>query len=234
MGKRTLRTDWCTVQPASGNKTQWVDVTVEANTGRRQRRVVFNFVAAGGSQATAQIQQNGSNGFVEFDKVSFNMLETDTQIVVTGKSNAKKLTFTVSGPRQNAEPTSPSDPTDTIHNVDPFVLEPVEYTVLLNDGSELTTANGAEIEDDPGVGETYIFSAALPLKPGYELTYNAEQCQVSVSNDEDFDTCMIVRTSDPWVKVNGKELETLNFSQGSETRKIQVSSNTSWTVTEES
>lgn len=151
MSAEVLENDWVRVSADSGTGNTELQAAVKKlNTGRVERNVVLKGTTAHDAVGTAIIRQGSTpkGEYVTFDSPKAKTIpNSGTTITVTGKSNAKSLTFTLV--------TSGVGITDYLSPL------PATYTVITSDNIPHTVDNGANIENDPGESEEYAFQITL-------------------------------------------------------------------------
>ena len=191
----------------SGNDT--VNVTAGAdNTGRNARSTNMTFKAANCEDVVRQVTQAGKPEFVSIAGTAA-IEKTGGTITISGTSNSKKLTFSLSSGGT-------------------LVLTlPDNYTA-----NSVSTANGANISGDPGATQEYAFSIQF-ANVGANPTISAKSCQLIVTDDGGHTaTCTITQAAgDPTLSVSSASV-TLDWNAYSAetSASFTVTSNTNWTI----
>lgn len=204
-----IKIGFATFNPSTGNGDQAVTVTGEKHTGRTQRSVTAKIaVDAGGVEKQVVVNQAAAVEAVTIDAAS-SIAKEGGSITINGKSNSTKLTF---------EYTQGGD--------NPLVLEvPAQYTAA---GS--LTNNGEAIADDPGATSEYAFSVTFEGIPANETVTDLTGTLKVTAAGGQVANCAITQTAgDPELDV---DQETINLDAEGTQQTLNVTSNTSWSITQ--
>ena len=200
---------WLVPSKTSGSGNDTVNVTAGVdNTGRNARSTNMTFKAANCEDVVRQVTQAGKPEFVSIAGTAA-IEKTGGTITISGTSNSKKLTFSLSSGGT-------------------LVLTlPDNYTA-----NSVSTANGANISGDPGATQEYAFSiqfANVAANP----TISSKSCQLVVTDDGGHTaTCTITQAAgDPTLSVSPASV-TLDWNAYSAetSASFTVTSNTNWTI----
>ena len=200
---------WLIPSKTSGSGNDTVNVTAGAdNTGRNARSTNMTFKAANCEDVVRQVTQAGKPEFVTI-AASAAIDKTGGTITISGISNSKKLTFSLASGGT-------------------LVLTlPDNYTA-----NSVSTANGANINGDPGATQEYAFSIQF-ANVGANPTISAKSCQLIVTDDGGHTaTCTITQAAgDPTLAVLPASV-TLDWNAYSAetSASFAVTSNTNWTI----
>ena len=199
---------WLVPSKTSGSGNDTVNVTASAdNTGRNARSTNMTFKAANCEDVVRQVTQAGKPEFVSIAGTAA-IDKTGGTITISGTSNSKKLTFSLSSGGS-------------------LVLTlPDNYTA-----NSVSTANGANISGDPGATQEYAFSIQF-ANVGANPDITAKSCQLVVTDDGGHtSTCTITQAAgDPTLSVSPASV-TLDWNAYSAetSASFTVTSNTNWT-----
>ena len=200
---------WLVPSKTSGSGNDTVNVTAGAdNTGRNARSTNMTFKAANCEDVVRQVTQAGKPEFVSIAGTAA-IDKTGGTITISGTSNSKKLTFSLSSGGS-------------------LVLTmPDNYTA-----NSVSTANGANISGDPGATQEYAFSIQF-ANVGANPDITAKSCQLVVTDDGGHtSTCTITQAAgDPTLSVSPASV-TLDWNAYSAetSASFTVTSNTNWTI----
>ena len=204
-----IKIGFATFNPSAGNGDQAVTVTGEKHTGRLQRTVTAKIaVDAGGVEKQVIVNQAAAVEAVTIDSTS-SIPKEGGSITINGKSNSTKLTF---------EYTQGGD--------NPLVIEvPAQYTAA----GKLTN-NGEAIADDPGATAEYAFSVTIDGIPANGTVTDLTGTLKVTAAGGQMANCVVTQTAgDPTLEVNP---ETLNMDADGTQQTLNVTSNTSWSITQ--
>lgn len=204
-----IKIGFATFNPSAGNGDQAVTVTGEKHTGRLQRTVTAKIaVDAGGVEKQVIVNQDAAVEAVTIDSTS-SIPKEGGSITINGKSNSTKLTFEYNQGSEN-----------------PLVIEvPAQYTAA----GKLTN-NGEAIADDPGATAEYAFSVTIDGIPANGTVTDLTGTLKVTSAGGQTANCAITQTaSDPTLEVNP---ETINLDADGTQQTLNVTSNTSWSITQ--
>lgn len=200
---------FATFNPSAGNGDQSVTVTGEKHTGRLQRTVTAKIaVDAGGVEKQVIVNQAAAVEAVTIDSTS-SIPKEGGSITINGKSNSTKLTF---------EYTQGGD--------NPLVIEvPAQYTAA----GKLTN-NGEAIADDPGATAEYAFSVTIDGIPANGTVTDLTGTLKVTAAGGQMANCVVTQTAgDTTLEVNP---ETINLDADGTQQTLNVTSNTSWSITQ--
>lgn len=204
-----LTAGFATINPESGNGNQVVSVTGQSHTGRAQRSVTVQVQTTGtGAPVTKQvvINQKALAEFVTIDETATIAKEGGT-VTINGTSNSSKLTFTL-GEEQTLVLTLPEN--------------------YMAGGT--STANGAEIADDPGNTAQYNFSITFSDIPANTTVTDLTNTLTVTAAGAQSDTCAITQTAgDPTLTVDP---ETITLEADGSEQQFDITSNTTWNITQ--
>lgn len=198
---------WLTVSPTSGSGDGTITNTGLEHTGRVLRTGTVTVTANGvAGSKTYTVNQEPKPEFVEADNgSSMSVSKTGGSVKVTGKSNSKKLTFSLLGESAGATLAA-------------------SYTA-----AGKTTTNGAEITGDPGASAQYNFEVVVTVPENTTIEAVDRTLKV-VCGDETVSTQIVLSQTagDAFLNLD-KEAVTLPW-KGTPAQTVSVDSNTSWTV----
>lgn len=149
MATITNEEGWVTISTDSGEGNTAITATVnEVNTSRVSRTAVLVGTTDHGAEAVANIVQGSKGEFVSFDPVIYSMANNATTITLTGKSNSKRLTFSL--------------PTAVGVGQSLFLTLPSTFTATKGNASQ-TVNNGQDLPNDYGLVAQYDFSLTLTI-----------------------------------------------------------------------
>lgn len=204
-----IKIGFATFNPSAGYGDQAVTVTGEKHTGRLQRTVTAKIaVDAGGVEKQVIVNQAAAVEAVTIDRTS-SIPKEGGSITINGKSNSTKLTFEYNQGSEN-----------------PLVIEvPAQYTAA----GKLTN-NGEAIADDPGATAEYAFSVTIDGIPANGTVTDLTGTLKVTSAGGQTANCAITQiASDPTLEVNP---ETINLDADGTQQTLNVTSNTSWSITQ--
>ena len=199
-----MKADWVKVSPSSGSGNATVNVSsVTPHTGRVARTTVLTWKAANVTDVPRTVNQAGKPEHVDIDD-SASADKGGKRVTISGVSNSKKLTFTLSE-EGSLDVTLPSS----------YIANSVE------------TINGANIAGDPGESAEYNFSITIDVPANTTTTAKSRQIIVTAENGKQ-DACMLTSVAgDAYVRVAEGVIE-LNYT--GDAVAVSVESNTNWTV----
>lgn len=198
---------WLTVNPASGSGDGTITNTGLEHTGRVLRTGTVTVTATGvAGSKTYTVNQEPKPEFVETDNgSSMSVPKTGGAVKVTGKSNSKKLTFSLLGEKGGATLAA-------------------SYSA-----AGKSTANGAEISGDPGATAQYSFEVVITVPEN--TTIKAVDRTLKIACEDEAVSTQIVlnqTAGDAFLNLD-KQTITLPW-EGTPAQVVNVDSNTSWTV----
>lgn len=197
---------WLVVDPESGSGNGKIANSSKApHTGRNSRTGTVTVTAVGASTpATYTVTQSPKPEFVFFDNgTEMAINKAGGSVVVEGKSNAVKLTFSWGG-----------EVTD--------VTLPAKYQA-----NGTATDNGANITGDPGATAQFPFSVTLEVPANTTIEEIVRNLIVTSGGNKSSQIALKQAAGDPFIEVTPTEI-TLD-ADGSAV-SVDVTSNTSWTV----
>lgn len=200
------RPAWLTISPTEGSGNATINNTAMEHTGRIARTGIVKVVPVGQTfdpdKHQYTVRQTPKAEFVAF--VNGSEMAADKAggpVTITGKSNSNALTFT----------TTASD-----------VTLPGTYTA-----AGLTTANGAEIADDPGAVAEFDFAITLTLPPNESVSEIERTFNVKASGGQVAQIVVKQSAGDAYLEVTPREI---TIPQAGGSVSVSVTSNTTWTV----
>jgi hypothetical protein len=200
---------WLTAAPSTGGSIK-TTITAAAHTGRSNRTGIVTFTVTAGGSKTAKFNatQTAKAEFVSWAQSSYSATKSGGTVTMTGTSNSSKITFSLK---------SGGSITATI---------PPTYTANL-----VSTSNGGAISGDPGSTAQFSFSIGIVIPPN--LTIDAKSCVIVATpnsgtaveatiNQVAGDVTLDVSPTTITLPASG----TASGDDG----KVNVTSNTSWTV----
>lgn len=201
---------WLTLNIPSATGDQSVSIIAAAHTGRAQRTgsIVFTTTNGGSKTATYSATQSGAAEFVSWAQSTYSATKSGGTVTMTGTSNSSKITFSLK---------SGGSIIATI---------PTTYTANSN-----TTNNGAAISGDPGSTAQFSFSIGIVIPAN--ITVDTKSCVIVATpnsgaaieatiNQAAGDVTLDVSPTTITLPASG----TASGDEG----KVNVTSNTSWTV----
>lgn len=194
---------WLNVSPLSGSGNGSVSVgTQEALTGRVSRNTNITFRAGGTSDRPVSVTQSGKPEFVTIQATA-TAVKAGGNVTISGKSNSKKLTFSL--------------------GTGDLVIElPSNFTA-----ASASTANGANITGDPGASMEFDFSIIVAV--GENETVDSFSKQIIVTDEGGHTaTCNLTQAAgDAYLTVIPTSIE---LTWEGTAQNVTVESNTSWEV----
>lgn len=199
---------WLITNPAtSGSGNGTIENSASEHTGRVARTGVVTVTADGlETPQTYNVEQTPKAEFVSFNNGTEMAVAKDGgQITVTGKSNSAALTFSFVGDAGKVE-------------------VPTNYTVASKE-----TANGADIEGDPGAAAQYDFSVILTVPANETVEEISRTLRVAAKGGSQSTQIVLKQTAgDPTLSL---EPTSITIPQaGTPAQTVNVTSNTSWTI----
>lgn len=196
---------WLQVTPQSGSGNDTISNSANEHTGRVARTGTVTVTGVGVSEpATYQVTQSPKEEFVSFDNgAEMSAPKSGGAVTVTGKSNSQKLTFKWSG--------SVLD-----------VTIPETYTA---NGSSAN--NGQNISGDPGATAEFAFSLALTFPANTEVEEVQRILIVEAGGGQSKQITIKQAAGDATLTVDPTEI---TIPQDGSAQTVQVTSNTTWTV----
>lgn len=199
------KANWAKVQPSSGSGNATVNVSSETpNTGRNKRSTVLTITAANVTPVTVTVNQAGNPQFVDSQDTA-TAAKVGANVTISGKSNAKKLTFSIGTSGNTLKPTLPTN-----------------YTA-----AGVETENGVAIAGDPGSNAEYDWSIVIPVS--INETIEEKTAQIIVTDDAgNTDTCVLTQAAGDATLSVSKQIIDLTY-QGTAV-SFNVNSNTTWEI----
>ena len=198
------KASWVKVNPASGSGNATVNVSsTTEHTGRVARESVLTFKAANVDNVTRNVIQAGRPEYVDIDDAA-SADKAGKTVTISGISNSKKLTFTLSTTGDLA------------------ITLPSTYTA-----NSVSTANGADISGDPGASAEYSFSISIVVPANTSTSAKSRQIIVTDEAGHEDHCTLTSAAGDAYLNVQLGDI-TLDWEGGAKT--VTVESNTSWTV----
>lgn len=199
MGKAS----WAVVNPQSGSGNATVNVSSDKpHTGRNVRTTILTITAANVEVKTVAVTQQGKPAYVDAQD-NATAEKGGANVTISGKSNSKKLTFTLGTGNLN-------------------VSLPSNYTA-----GGVSTKNGSEINGDPGASAEYDFSIVLSVPANTGISEQTKQIIVTDENGHT-DTCLLTQAAgDAYLSVSKTAVE---LAYTGEAVSFDITSNTSWVI----
>lgn len=199
------KSPWLSIDPASGNGNGSIRNTASVHTGRVARETTVTVRGTGvSSPATYKAKQNPKAEFVSFDDgAEMSAPKGGGTVTVNGKSNSQALTFAWVGDAGEVE-------------------LPENYTA-----NGAPTANGADIEGDPGAANEYAHYVQFTFPPNKETEEVERVLKVTAKGGQEAQITISQAAGDAYITVEPTEI-TLE-ADGSEVI-VNVKSNTQWTA----
>lgn len=196
---------WLNVTPQSGSGNGIISNSANEHTGRVARTGTVTVTGVGVSTPSIyQVTQSPKAEFVSFDNgAEMSAPKNGGAVTVTGKSNSQKLTFKWSG--------SVLD-----------VTIPETYTA---NGSSAN--NGQNISGDPGAVTEFAFSLALTFPANTEVEEVQRILIVEANGGQSKQITIKQAAGDATLTVEPTEI---TIPQDGSAQTVQVTSNTTWTV----
>ena len=224
--------EWASVSPGTsgsgsptGYTTSW---TATARTGRSGRSGTASY-KSGSLTRTLTINQLGATLFIEMTNPAgtatsgggtstYNIPSTSGTITLTGKSNAKKLTFSLANSQ------------DTAGMLD--ITLPNTYTA-----GGVTTNNGVAITGDPGNEQEFAFSISFSVTANSTVGNLGRVVHIEGEGDNNetytWDITIIQAAGEAYLwlgKVGDTTVSITIPAAGTPAQDVLVFSNTSWTI----
>ena len=200
---------WVSASPATGGSINTI-ITVIKHTGRTNRVgiVTFSVTAGGLKSATFTATQTAKAEFVSWAQSSYSATKAGGTVTMTGTSNSSKITFSLKSGGS--------------------IVATIPATYIAN---SVNTSNGAVISGDPGSTNQFSFSIGIVVPAN--LTTDTKSCViVATSNSGTAVEATINQAAGDItfdVSPTTITLPASGTASGDE-GKINVTSNTSWTV----
>lgn len=197
---------WLITTPNQGSGNGSIENSASAHTGRVARTGTVTVTGVGvSSPQTYKVTQSPKSEFVSFNDGSEASAPKDGgNVTIQGKSNSKKLTFAWVG----------SVPDVTI---------PSNYQA-----NGTSTANGAEITNDPGATSEFAFSLQLNFPENDDVEEITRTLKVTAEGGQTAQIAINQAAGDATLQLSESEI-TLP-QEGRPAVSVNVTSNTTWTV----
>ena len=195
---------WANPNKTSGSGNDTVNWGASEHTGRLLRTTHATFKADGVNDVDLEINQTGKTEFVDI-AASAAVQKTGGTITITGTSNSKKLTFSLSNNGINL---------------------PAVTTYI---AASQSATSGSDISGDPGATQQYTFSVTFADIPA-NTAAAAKTSQLTVTTDNGTtDSCTITQAAaDPTLSISPATITIP--AAGTPAQSVAVTSNTNWTV----
>ncbi len=199
------KANWAKVQPSSGSGNATVNVSSDApNTGRNKRSTTLTITAANVTPVSVVVNQAGKPQYVDAQDTA-TAAKAGANVTISGKSNAKTLTFSIGTSGNTLKPTLPA-----------------KYTA-----AGVETANGVAITGYPGANAEYDWSIVIPVSLNETIT--EKTAQIIVTDDAgNTDTCVLTQAAGYATLSVSKQSIDLTY-QGTAV-SFDVKSNTTWSI----
>lgn len=196
---------WLQITPESGSGNGSISNSAQAHTGRVARTGTVTVTGVGVSvPATYKVTQTPKAEFASFDNgAEMSAPKGGGTVTVTGKTNSSKLTFKWNG--------EVSD-----------VTIPESYQA---NGS--SADNGAAIADDPGATAEFAFSIEFTFPANTTIEEVERVLIVEANGGQSAQITIKQAAGDATLSVDPTEI---TIPQDGSAVSVQVTSNTSWTV----
>lgn len=196
---------WLNVTPQSGSGNETLSNSANEHTGRVARTGTVTVTGVGVSTpATYQVTQSPKSEFVSFDNgTEMSAPKDGGAVTVTGTSNSSKLSFKWSGSV-------------------PDVSIPSTYAA---NGSSAN--NSQAISGDPGATSQFTFSLSLTFPANTEVEEIQRILIVEANGGQSAQITIKQAAGDATLSVSPTEI---TIQQDGSAVSVQVTSNTSWTV----
>lgn len=196
---------WLTVNPSTGSGNGTISNLGTVHTGRLVRTGQVTVTGVGVSTpAVYNVTQEAKAEFASFDNgAEMSAPKGAGTVTVTGKSNSSKLTFSFAGESYDVE-------------------LPDAYTA---NGAE--TANGGALTGDPGAKSEYAFSIELSFPLNDTIEEVVRNLVVTANGGQAAQIAIKQAAGDARLEVSPLEI---TIPQDGSAVSVQVTSNTSWTV----
>lgn len=202
----TVQKNGITVNPSTGSGNTALQVTATANRGNRVTQSATFKVATPGDGPSDQFIANhvAAEEFITPSSMTPAVPKDGGQITITGTSNSPKLTFT---------PGSGEIISGTI------------TTFTANGGS---ATSGEEIDGDPGAAASYNWSVTITTTENPTVEERTQTLVISGDGVDPVTVTLTQAVGDAELSLNPK---TVNITQEGTAQTVQVTTNTTFTVT---
>lgn len=196
---------WLSINPSTGSGNGTIANSAPAHTGRIARTGTVTVTGNGvASPVTYKVTQTAKAEFAAFSNgPEMAAAKTAGKVTVTGKSNSTKLTFAFVGENYEVE-------------------LPAKYTA-----AGKATDNGVAITGDPGATAQYDFSVELSLPLNDTIEEVERTLSVTANGGQASQIVIKQAAGDARLAVEPTEI---TIPQDGSAVSVQVTANTSWTV----
>lgn len=196
---------WLNVSPASGSGNGTISNGGNAHTGRVARTGEVTVTGVGvATPAKYKVTQEPKAEFASFDNgAEMAADKLGGNITITGKTNSKKLTFAFVGDNKEVE-------------------IPANYLA-----NGVSTANGVEVDGDPGAANEFAFSIELAIPENTTIEQVDRVLKVTANGGQSVQITIKQAAGDAYLSVEPLEI---TIPQDGSAVSVNVTSNTSWTV----
>lgn len=196
---------WLTTTPNSGSGNGQISNSANEHTGRVARQGTVTVQGTGiEDPKTYSVIQTPKAEFVSFSNgAEMSADKEGGNLTISGKSNSEKLTFAFVGDSKDVE-------------------IPASYKA-----SGLTTDNGVEISGDPGASAEYDFSIVLEIPENTTIDEVVRTLKVTSDGGQTSQIAIKQAAGDPYLTLDKEEI---TIPQAGTSVAVNVSSNTTWTV----
>lgn len=197
---------WLSVSPASGSGDGTISNTGLEHTGRVLRTGTVTVTGAGvAGSKTYTVNQEPKPEFAEFDNgSSMSVSKEGGAVKVAGRSNSRGLSFAFVGDAAGAE------------------------IAAAYSAAGKSTADGADIEGDPGAEAQYSFEVSVTVPANDTVSAVARTLRVAGGDSVAAQIVLNQTAGDAFLDLD-KTSVTLPW-EGTPAQAVNVDSNTSWTV----
>lgn len=197
--------NWLNVSPESGSGNGTISNSAAAHTGRVAR--IGNVTVTGSgvtTPATYKVTQEPKAEFASFNNgAEMAADKLGGKITIAGKTNSSKLTFAFVGDAQQ-------------------VTLPANYQA-----NGVSTANGVEVEGDPGAANEFAFSIELTLPENTTIEEVDRVLRVTANGGQSAQITIKQAAGDAYLSVEPLEI---TIPQDGSAVSVNVTSNADWTV----
>lgn len=197
--------NWLNVSPESGSGNGTISNSAAAHTGRVAR--IGNVTVTGvgvTTPATYKVTQEPKSEFASFNNgAEMAADKLGGKITIAGKTNSGKLTFAFVGDAQQ-------------------VTLPANYQA-----NGVPTANGTEVEGDPGAANEFAFSIELTLPENNTIEEVDRVLKVTANGGQSAQITIKQAAGDAYLSVEPLEI---TIPQDGSAVSVNVTSNANWTV----
>lgn len=197
--------NWLNVSPESGSGNGTISNSAVAHTGRVARIGTVTVTGVGvTTPATYKVTQEPKAEFASFNNgAEMAADKLGGKITIAGKTNSSKLTFAFVGDAQQ-------------------VTLPANYQA-----NGVSTANGTEVEGDPGAANEFAFSIELNLPENTTIEQVDRVLKVTANGGQSAQITIKQAAGDAYLSVEPLEI---TIPQDGSAVSVNVTSNADWTV----